>query len=222
MNVPRSGRAAIGLVLLAAAGVACSDPEVATADVGECIESVATSNIEELPTVDCDDAHQAQVVGAFDHEGDDFPGDDAILDEARSQCDELFDDFVGAPVEETTLGLSTINPTEETWNEADDRETLCVVTAGDGGDLDQSVEDAADDFAFDGDDGGGDDGGGGGEDTSLEDFADLVEQCEGGDLGACDDLYLATPVGSEAETVGATCGGRSEERLNGFCEDELG
>jgi hypothetical protein len=218
MNLRRSSRAVAGMVLLAAAGVACSDPEVATADVGECIESVASFNIEELPTVECSEDHEAQVVGAFDHEGDDFPGDDEILEEAQDRCQELFEEFVGAPVEETTLSLNTINPTEETWNEADDRETLCVATSADGGQLDQSVEDAADDFEFD----GGTPATGSGEDTSLEDFADLVEDCEGGDLAACDDLYFATPVGSEAETVGATCGGQSEERLNGSCEAELG
>jgi hypothetical protein len=203
-----------GLLLLAAAVAACSDPQVATAEVGECIESVGF-NVEELPTVDCDDDHEAQVVGAFDHEGDDFPGAAAILEEAESQCQELFDDFVGAPVQETSLSLNTVNPTEETWNEAGDRETLCMALAGDGGRLDQSVENAADDFPFEG-------GTAGGEDTSLEDFADLVGECEGGDLAACDELYRVTPIGSEAETVGATCGGQSDERLNGLCEEQLG
>jgi hypothetical protein len=214
MNLRRVGGPAAGILLLALAGAACSDPEVATADVGECIESISF-NVEELPTVDCDEDHEAQVVGAFDHEGDDFPGEGDIIAEAEEQCQELFDDFVGAPVEETSLNLNTINPTEETWNEADDRETLCMAVSGDGTSLDQSVEDAAADFPFEG-------GSDPGEDTSLEDFADLVGQCEGGDLAACDELYFATPVGSEAETVGATCGGESEARLNGTCEEELG
>jgi hypothetical protein len=218
MTLRRSIGAAAGLVLLAAAGAACSDPQVATAEVGECIESVATFNIEELPTVDCSDDHETQVVGAFDHDGDDFPGDAEILEEAERRCADEFEDFVGAPVEETSLNLSTINPTEETWNEADDRETLCMVLAGDGGNLDRSVEDAAADFPFEGSGGGG----GSAVDTSLDDFADLVDECEGGDLAACDELYFATPVGSEAETVGATCGGQSDERLNGSCEDQLG
>ena len=214
MNLRRLSGPVAGLLLLAFAGVACSDPEVATAEVGECIESVSF-NVEELPTVDCDDDHEAQVVGTFDHEGDDFPGEGAIIEEAEEKCQDLFDDFVGAPVEETSLNLNTINPTEETWNEADDRETLCMAVSADGTSLDQSVEDAADDFPFEGVTDTG-------EDTSLQDFADLVGQCEGGDLAACDELYFATPVGSEAEIVGATCGGQSDEPLNGSCEAELG
>ena len=61
-----------------------------------------------------------------------------------------------------------------------------------------------------------------GEDTSLEDFADDVEACEDGDMAVCDQLFLETPIDSEAETVGATCGGRSEERVSGQCETLFG
>lgn len=212
------------LLLLAPALAGCGgDKEVVTADEGDCIEDVSFSGgIDELPTTDCDQDHVAEVVGTFDHRGgDDFPGEDDISEAANERCGELFEDYVGAPVEETSLAINSINPTEESWEEADDRETICLAVSGDGDDLDQSVEDAAEDFEAEASGGGGGSGGDG-EDTSLEDFADLVESCEDGDLADCDQLYLETPVGSEAETVGATCGGQSDDRLNGRCEDELG
>jgi len=38
----------------------------------------------------------------------------------------------------------------------------------------------------------------------------LWAECEGGDMTACDDLYLGSPVGSEYEEFGATCGGRGD------------
>jgi hypothetical protein len=60
------------------------------------------------------------------------------------------------------------------------------------------------------------------EDTSLDDFADDVDDCEGGDMEACDQLFAETPVGSEAETVGATCGGRSDERIPTQCDATFG
>lgn len=38
----------------------------------------------------------------------------------------------------------------------------------------------------------------------------LWTECEGGDMTACDDLYLGSPVGSQYEEFGATCGGRGD------------
>ena len=66
------------------------------------------------------------------------------------------------------------------------------------------------------------DSGDDGEDTSLEDFADDVEACEDGDMAVCDQLFLETPVGSEAEEVGRTCGGEGDETTAGQCEELFG
>ena len=52
------------------------------------------------------------------------------------------------------------------------------------------------------------------------DFADLRDECAGGDNAACDDLYADTPVGSVDEEYGSTCAGRSENELAGDCESE--
>lgn len=38
----------------------------------------------------------------------------------------------------------------------------------------------------------------------------LWTECESGDMTACDDLYLGSPVGSEYEQFGATCGERGD------------
>lgn len=38
----------------------------------------------------------------------------------------------------------------------------------------------------------------------------LWTECEGGDMAACDDLYLESPVGSEYEEFGAGCGGKGD------------
>lgn len=41
-------------------------------------------------------------------------------------------------------------------------------------------------------------------------FDALWEQCAAGDMQACDDLYMASPLGSECEAFGATCGGTTD------------
>ena len=129
---------------------ACSDTEVPTAEVGDCIETIGLGSVSELPTVDCDEPHDAQVIGVFDHDGDDFPGDAAIQEEAAARCIELFEEFVGAPFTETSLSPSSVNPTEQTWNEADDRETICFATLDDGSQLTESIEDNAEAFPLGG------------------------------------------------------------------------
>ncbi|GAA4427472.1 hypothetical protein GCM10023169_27510 [Georgenia halophila] len=49
-----------------------------------------------------------------------------------------------------------------------------------------------------------------GEDRRLD---ELWEACDGGDPGACVDLYGSAPVDSEYEQFGWTCGGRAAEGL---------
>ncbi len=53
-------------------------------------------------------------------------------------------------------------------------------------------------------------------------FDGLAADCFDGDLGACDELFRVTPVGSAAEAYGSTCGGRLAEGVSGDCEDLLG
>jgi hypothetical protein len=50
----------------------------------------------------------------------------------------------------------------------------------------------------------------------------LYDECEDGDMHACNDLYFAAAIGSDYEEFGGTCGGRIESGdpgANGFCED---
>lgn len=232
MNARRFAGIAAGLTLLSVAGAACSDDEsVFNAEVGECVESISdlTGNISELPESDCTEEHEGEIFFLFEHEGDDddFPGESALQDEAGEECTgDAFEDYMGVSYQETTIDIALISPSSQSWGQGD-RETICVAAVP-GETVDESFEGNGEDFPLesgsddsdDSDDSGGSSGSG--EDTSLDDFADDVEDCEGGDLAACDQLYLETPVGSEAEAVGASCGGQSDTPLNGSCESELG
>lgn len=50
----------------------------------------------------------------------------------------------------------------------------------------------------------------------------LADSCFEGDAGACDDLYLRSPVDSAYEAYGATCGGRLALASDGGCESQFG
>ena len=54
-----------------------------------------------------------------------------------------------------------------------------------------------------------------GDDDALD---ALALDCFGGDLLACDHLFLQSPVGSEYEAYGDTCGGRQEAGTENYCE----
>ncbi len=51
---------------------------------------------------------------------------------------------------------------------------------------------------------------------------ELAASCQGGDMTACDTLWLRTRVGSAWEEYGATCGGRTAEWMSHDCEDTFG
>lgn len=88
----------------------------------------------------------------------------------------------------------------------------------------------ASDSAEGGDDSSGSDGGGSSglpeaeaiPDDLESEFQDLAEDCFGGDLAGCDELWVNTPVGSVAEEYGGTCGGRITYEGPSQCEERLG
>ena len=59
-------------------------------------------------------------------------------------------------------------------------------------------------------------GDGYGDDPELD---ALWDGCEGGDMGACDDLWLESPLDSAYEEFGGTCGGRETVSTYGGCEE---
>ncbi len=80
-----------------------------------------------------------------------------------------------------------------------------------------------DTVADSGSSGSSDSSGTGGADTYGSDptLDALWDACEGGDGAACDDLYFQSPIGSDYEAFGDTCGRRFAESP-GFCENALG
>ena len=57
---------------------------------------------------------------------DEDAGDDAILDLAFESCMNRFTAYVGAEYESSTLDVTAMYPSPESWRQ-DDREVLCAV-----------------------------------------------------------------------------------------------
>ncbi|SED50974.1 septum formation family protein [Ruania alba] len=142
--ITRSALAAVGVVGVAVSMSACSllGGQVATAEVGECtqIADLQSDEITEIPTVDCSEEHDAQFFHKFDLPDGDFPGNDGVQTAAEEGCMSEFENFVGTPYQESALFGNFIAPTQETWDQANDREVLCIVYLNDGTTTTESFE----------------------------------------------------------------------------------
>jgi hypothetical protein len=92
------------------------------------------TEVQSVEGVPCDKPHNAQAFGAFDLTGfdQDFPGSSAFAEQADAGCYSRFEDFVGASYQQSELYYTTLEPTEESWELAGDREILCILVPSTG------------------------------------------------------------------------------------------
>ena len=134
-----------GALIVLALGLSACSKEVSanSLEVGDCTNDDFTGAVGEVDTVDCADSHTAEVFAVFDVDGDDFPGTADIQAQAAEGCNgDRFSGYVGTPYEESEIYTTFLVPTEETWNEADDRTIICLAVTQDGSASEGSVEGA--------------------------------------------------------------------------------
>ena len=137
--------ARVGGVLAAAFCLAACGDDVPANDVevGQCTNQDLTGQVGEIDTVDCDNAHTAEVFALFDLDGDDYPGSEEVASLATEGCTgDRFEEYVGLSYAESEIFAANIAPTEETWNDADDRTVICFAVAQDGSATEGSVKGA--------------------------------------------------------------------------------
>ena len=140
------------LVVLSLGLAACSSGDEATRDesgavatqgqldafaveLGDCIQDPTAgaapdeeAEVQSIEAVPCSEPHDGEVYHVFDMpDAEEYPGDDAVLAAVEEGCKGAFPDFVGKAYEESTLDFLSLQPTEETWNQMDDREIVCIV-----------------------------------------------------------------------------------------------
>ncbi|HLS64853.1 MAG TPA: septum formation family protein [Ruania sp.] len=140
-RIARTALAVVGAVGVSASIAACGG-QVASADVGTCMNSsdFEADEITEIPEVDCSEEHDAQIFHKFDMDDGDFPGRDAIQTAAGEECVPAFEEFVGTGYQESSLDINFIGPSEDTWDQADDREVICYLYTMDGSTSTESFE----------------------------------------------------------------------------------
>lgn len=140
----RRGTMALAILVLAAGLGACSTDVAANKlEVGDCTDQDLSGSVGEVDTIDCAEPHAAEVFAVFDLEGDEYPGVSAIQADSVEGCQgDRFTDYVGVPYPQSEIFVAYLVPSEETWNEADDRTVICFAVTGDGSPLEGSVQGA--------------------------------------------------------------------------------
>jgi hypothetical protein len=115
------------VVVIAAAG--CS-AETLAFTIGECVNLPATAEITEFETVDCAEAHDAEVYALPQHPAgpeEGYPGQEVLTEFSIERCEAAFEPYVGTPYATSELTFTTVIPTEASWGEAGDREITCLL-----------------------------------------------------------------------------------------------
>jgi hypothetical protein len=115
--------AAAVLVLASCSG----DKAASDLAVGDCFDDPDAETFTEVKTVDCTEEHDNEVFHVFDLEDGDYPGDDEVGTLGHEGCKASFEDFIGVPWEESELEILPITPTQDSWDDDDDREVACTV-----------------------------------------------------------------------------------------------
>ncbi|MBB6171261.1 hypothetical protein HNR23_001321 [Nocardiopsis mwathae] len=100
--------------------------------VGDCLATVPDGEeINDADTIDCAEPHEAEVYAEHQLSGDTYPGEKETDKEAdsfcRSELEALIDDN-----DDAELSYTFLMPTEDSWNNMDDRAVTCMVVDLDG------------------------------------------------------------------------------------------
>lgn len=85
------------------------------------------SEINSLNAVPCAQPHDNEIFAVFDLELAVFPESGAMDDAVNVGCLQRFEPYVGRDYDTSSLEISSLFPTRESWNERGDREVVCFL-----------------------------------------------------------------------------------------------
>lgn len=113
----------------------CGQGNVFELSVGDCFDEAADfdgGEVSDVPIVDCEEPHDYEVFATEDwNEGDDYPGDAALVEWADGVCEGAFESYVGSPYATSALYYTHLVPSAGSWTTGD-REVACMLVEVDG------------------------------------------------------------------------------------------
>lgn len=100
---------------------------------GDCLADPQSDEVSDIEVVPCGEEHDYELYHEFTTEHTEWPGsNEAFDDEAFDGCGSAFAEFVGLPFEESpSLWFTWFTPTQQSWENGDDRTIQCMVYKSD-------------------------------------------------------------------------------------------
>lgn len=111
---------------------------------GDCFndpEAGSPTEVTSLEAVPCDEPHDNEVFYVFDLEDGKFPGADEVKEAGLEGCEPEAEAYLGSDPAEAGLTIVPVTPTEQSWDEKDDRTVICALYKSDGTELTGSLRD---------------------------------------------------------------------------------
>lgn len=103
-----------------------SNIDVFSLKVGDCMMASESGLIEDVDVVPCAEAHDEEVYYELKMDDGEFNSDD--VDAASQECiGDAFASFIGIDYDSSSLEVYPITPTQDTWDQLNDRVIQCVV-----------------------------------------------------------------------------------------------
>lgn len=138
LSVALTGCSALNGILGGGAGDADRDEETgqvtesANIDIfslklGDCMMEAPSGLLEDIDVVPCAEPHDQEVF--YEITMDDGEYSEESIDTATQECiGEAYTSFVGVAYDASTLEVYPITPTQQTWDELNDRVVQCVIS----------------------------------------------------------------------------------------------
>lgn len=99
--------------------------------VGDCANDLeGEGDVFIVDAVPCAEPHTGEVIDLVTVNGETFPGDDALEEQAEEDCVDALEDTSERAFEDESYSIYWIQPSQETWAD-DDRTIVCMVTTDD-------------------------------------------------------------------------------------------
>ncbi len=101
--------------------------------VGDCFDDESTYNTQEtveisgVGGVPCNQPHDNEIYAQMQLGHASYPGEEAVLKAAEDYCFARFESYVGKSYDSSILDITYIYPTQQSWNQVNDREISCAV-----------------------------------------------------------------------------------------------
>ena len=95
--------------------------------VGDCFNDVGFDDeVSSVPGVPCSEPHDNETYAVFDVSVTSYPEGEGMSELAFESCKTRFEGYVGKDYDSSSLDITTMFPSQQSWRE-NDREVICAV-----------------------------------------------------------------------------------------------